>query len=404
MLFSTRAWLWSAAAAAFMTPASAAMIGPGNEPSELGVAGERASAVAVPSSTIFVSAAAMTDIAGNDLEFGAASHAATLLEPDSPASARAGRIGTRYAIIDAGDAGMGALAVSVSFGNTVKYKYDLYGSRTLDGAQRNTIVDGIAPSVAFQVNDSFSVGLGVSAQRFQTTISNALDEGAAWMPPGKSGDGAFGADRWAVSYFAGVSARAWEGSRFGVSYRALGAEGSREAGPEYVTGQLAVPSSYLGFDAIARRASQVDLSLTQRFNSNFAIAWDVQLTDWTDPPGEGDAGGPASVASSQDRYRESWTTSLGAAYRAGHSWTWRGGLGWDQTPVKEEGRAFGLPDGDRYTVSLGVGYEVSPGSSFDLAYTHYFVPQAGFMASGADPFAATALDADFLGGSMTFRY
>jgi long-chain fatty acid transport protein len=51
----------------------------------------------------------------------------------------------------------------------------------------------------------------------------------------------------------------------------------------------------------------------------------------------------------------------------------RGGLAFDQSPVRDAQRTPRLPDEDRTWVSVGAQYKVSPHLLLDLGYTYIFI-------------------------------
>ena len=53
--------------------------------------------------------------------------------------------------------------------------------------------------------------------------------------------------------------------------------------------------------------------------------------------------------------------------------TVRAGVGYEKSPITDQVRIPLLPDNDRYWLSLGGSYKLTPKMSFDLAYSHLFV-------------------------------
>ena len=57
--------------------------------------------------------------------------------------------------------------------------------------------------------------------------------------------------------------------------------------------------------------------------------------------------------------------SVGGIYHFDAAWTFRGGVGFDQTPVVDAFRDTGVPDKDRYMVGIGFGYQFTPMMGID---------------------------------------
>jgi long-chain fatty acid transport protein len=51
----------------------------------------------------------------------------------------------------------------------------------------------------------------------------------------------------------------------------------------------------------------------------------------------------------------------------------RGGLAYDQSPVRDAERTPRLPDEDRTWLALGVQYKFNPQLALDVGYTHIFI-------------------------------
>jgi long-chain fatty acid transport protein len=69
-------------------------------------------------------------------------------------------------------------------------------------------------------------------------------------------------------------------------------------------------------------------------------------------------------------FDDSWRASIGANYKLDGAWTLKFGVAYDQTPVPDaESRTVRLPDSDRYWLSAGAKYRISPASALDIGYT-----------------------------------
>ena len=73
------------------------------------------------------------------------------------------------------------------------------------------------------------------------------------------------------------------------------------------------------------------------------------------------------------QYKDGWFFSGGAEYMMNEQLTLRGGVGYEKSPITDDVRMPLLPDNDRYWLSIGASYKLTPKLSFDLAYSHLFV-------------------------------
>ena len=74
-----------------------------------------------------------------------------------------------------------------------------------------------------------------------------------------------------------------------------------------------------------------------------------------------------------ENFRDTWRFSVGTNYRYSDKWTIRGGLAYDQSPVRDALRTPRLPDNDRTWLALGAQYKFSPSIALDFAWAYIFV-------------------------------
>ncbi len=96
---------------------------------------------------------------------------------------------------------------------------------------------------------------------------------------------------------------------------------------------------------------------------------------------EFDSGRPPSVT--EEQWRDSWFFSAGAEYRWNEKLTLRGGVAYDQTPVRAAERTPRLPDNDRTWLSVGASSQVVSNAVLTASYCHIFV--ADSTVSLGDP-------------------
>jgi long-chain fatty acid transport protein len=72
-------------------------------------------------------------------------------------------------------------------------------------------------------------------------------------------------------------------------------------------------------------------------------------------------------------YRNAWNFSVGSEYYVNDKVTLRGGVGYDQTPVKNYYRDVRIPDSNRYAIALGTHFQATKTIGVDLGWTHLFM-------------------------------
>ena len=76
-------------------------------------------------------------------------------------------------------------------------------------------------------------------------------------------------------------------------------------------------------------------------------------------------------------FDDTWRYSIGANYKLNDSWTLKGGLALDMSPVKDaSSRTVRLPDNDRTWISIGAAMKVKESGKLDVGYSHLFIKDA----------------------------
>lgn len=265
------------------------------------------------------------------------------------------------------------MAFNVPFG--LKTEYDTPWRGQLTAIKSEVKSFNFNPSVAYKVNDTFSIGAGVSYQRLQADLTNSA--GAAGITTLTADDGAWG-------YNFGVMFQASPSTRIGASYRSsikYTLEGTvafsvATPGNGNIKADLDVPDSF-SFSAIHSMG-------------NWELMGDVTWTGWSSlqqlavirtstaatlgPTLPGAAG--ATLTTLQFQWDDSWRYSVGANYKLNPETKLRFGVAFDQTPSNDTTRTARLPDQDRTWVALGVQWKPSKAGILDFAYAHEFIKDA----------------------------
>ncbi|CAM3681311.1 OmpP1/FadL family transporter [Castellaniella denitrificans] len=285
------------------------------------------------------------------------------------------------------------LSVGAPFGLMTDYEEGWAGRYHSEKFSIESI--NVNPSIAFKATDTLSFGVGVNWIQLDADYRKAVP---GVMPAGGPGvPGYYGdlstkvtakGDAW--GWNAGILWQATPDTRFGLSYRSkvkIDADGTtkisnRDINPSagFGTGAGIVNALSGSFNA----ETSVELpdtaifSVVHQLNDRWTLLGDVSWTGWSSIPRltiNTAHPNPAAQTSSLDlRFKDSWRVALGAHYRYSDAWTFKGGVAWDQSPVRDDAyRPSALPDNDRYWLSLGAQYNFSKNTSIDVGYTHLFV-------------------------------
>jgi long-chain fatty acid transport protein len=345
--------------------------------SGLGNAYAGAAAVAEDASTVWWNPAGMARLrSGRHFAI-----AGTVIAPSTKFSNRASVApGVRPLGSDGGDAGDAALVpslffamdfgprwnfgvgVSVPFGLSTEYAPDWIGRFQGISSEVKTI--NVNPAVSYKFSEALSVGVGLNYQHAEIETLTAVNLGAGEAQNRLTVDG----DAWGFN--AGVLFNVTPGTRLGVHYRSS-IEHELKGTTDFTT--ALVPSS--GAKLEVETPASLSFSAAHRLDDRWELLADLTWWQWsniksvpvvrTDGPGAG-----ASAGTFVFNFDDSWRASIGANYKLDGAWTLKLGAAYDQTPVPNpESRTVRLPDSDRYWLSAGAKYRISPAGALDFGYT-----------------------------------
>jgi len=297
-----------------------------------------------------------------------------------------------YATAPLGDRFSIGFGVNTPFG--LKTEYDDTWVGRFQGIKSDLTTINYNPSVAYKVTDTISIGAGVSYQFLQIDLTNAiatpLGEGTTELT---GQDGAWG---WNLGAMFQVS----PDMRIGASYRSrldYTIKGSVNTALNSTGTPIA--SGTFNTSAEVTLPDMFSLSVMQKFGDKWDMLGDITFTHW-DVLQQINIVNTANNATQDTlalNFKNAWRLSLGLDYHHTESWTFKGGVAWDQSPVQDQYRTVRLPDNDRYWFALGATYRPSKALAFDVGYAYIWFPtttidsthlQPGLPATG--PFGGTS--------------
>ncbi len=133
----------------------------------------------------------------------------------------------------------------------------------------------------------------------------------------------------------------------------------------------------------------VNLSYFSTLNDRWDLMADAQWTEWstiktlTFVRADG-----TELQSTPENFRNTWKLAVGANYRTSRDVMLRGGLAFDQSPVRTAFRTPRLPDGDRTWLTAGVQYTVNPKLKVDVGAAYLWVKKGSISINGNPPSTA----------------
>lgn len=291
------------------------------------------------------------------------------------------------------------LALYSTYGLETDFDSDWLATNISDKARLLTV--NIAPSVAYNFNDRFSIGLAVNFIYADATLKTNVPSNFPLDPTLSEASilDYDNADDWDVSWSIGALWNITDRTRFGISYHAelepdLDGDVNSDILPTALIPTLPLFDDAKG-DVTLDLPDTVELGLYHRFNDNWGLALGALWADWDDfqrleafiP-----AGGPPfdPLLFREENFESGWRYSIAGEYYPCEEVTWRIGYAYDESAARDglnpdavaetqevlgfalpvTWRSLGIPDTDRQWVTIGGTYKFDDRLSIDggLAY------------------------------------
>jgi long-chain fatty acid transport protein len=285
------------------------------------------------------------------------------------------------------------IGINVPFGLKTEWDSNWIGRFHAIKSEVQTI--NVNPTVAWKINNMFSIGAGINAQRLEAELSNAVSYRAvalatgiggiiAGTPAGSEGMATVQGDDWGWGWNAGVMVNFSPATRLGVSYRSrVKYEIEGNATFDNRPAALAVVPQ-VGDGNIRADITLPDtlsVALAHQVNQQVQFLADWTWTGWDSIQDlnivrtSGALSGQ-TLASTALRFKDSWRVGLGANYELNPAWTLRVGVAYDKTPVTDEFRTPRLPDTDRTWLAAGARWMFAPSATLDFGLAYLFMKDA----------------------------
>jgi long-chain fatty acid transport protein len=285
-------------------------------------------------------------------------------------------------------------AFNVPFGLTLEYDDDWMGRFQALKSEIQTY--NFNPSLAFRLNPHVSLGFGLSYQRMQAELTNAVNYTAvvasvspALVPlnPGLQGGLVVRGDDAAWGFNAGVLVEFTPRTRLGLSYRSsisYEVDGTVNFSPPTPTdpsGAAIVAGASAPGGPLSDGGATVDIELPDIATASFyqaigeraELMVDVAWTGWSSVQYLNVVRDNGVVLSSTpELWEDTWRYAIGMTYQLNDTWKLRGGLAFDETQVPDSTRTARLPDTDRKWVAIGAHWAPSSSWLIDVGYAHLF--------------------------------
>lgn len=381
--------------------------------SGLGNAYAGASAVAEDASTIFFNPAGMTYLDGTQI-VGALHLIKTNGQFDNknsvPVAAYAsggegGDLGSLAAIPnffykqDINEQFKLGLGISTPFGLKTEYDKNWLGRFQAVKSELKTI--NINPSLAWKLNDQWSLGFGISAMWAQAELTSAVNLSGFGLP--ESSVKNKGED-WGFGYNLGAIYQITPDTRLGLSFRSKVEQHLKGEASSPFTLANGNPARTLNTDITADLTLPETLSFSSfsRLDDRWDLLADITWTRWSQFKALSimrDNGSNSAVGTTQEHWNNTLRYSLGLNYRYSEAVKLRTGIAYDQEAIDNNHRTARIPGNDRIWLSFGASWQYSPQTRFDAGYAHLFIKEATIYDDQQTPAPSKGLIAGKYDGS-----
>lgn len=356
--------------------------------SGMGNAYAGAAAVAEDASTIFFNPAGMTYIEGTqaagalhlinpNAEFnneGSVAGAGKPLGGEGPNAGDLAFVPNLYFKMDINDYVKFGVGINAPFGLKTEYDDKWLGRFQADKSEVKTI--NINPSIAFKLNDQFSLGFGVSAMRAEAELTRAINAGGLGERYIK-----VKGDDWGFGFNLGAIFQATTDTRVGVAYRSKVEHHLDGDSKSTFTAFNAIPTLTLNTDVNADVTLPENFSVSafSRLNDTWDLMGDVTWTRWSqfkELKIVRDNGTGTTLTVTPENWDNTMRYSVGVNYHYSDTVKLRAGLAYDEEAISDRFRTARIPGNDRKWLSLGAGWQATPASKLDVGYSHLFISDA----------------------------
>jgi long-chain fatty acid transport protein len=250
------------------------------------------------------------------------------------------------------------LAITAPFNFTTQYPTTSWARYTALTTRLRTI--DIQPTIAVQLAPGFSVGAAVNIERTTAKLGNALPNLLAVLPDGMQ---QLTGSSWDFGYTLGAQYRHGPLS-LGASYKSsITHDLNGNITVSGLLGPLAAQNGTVNTSARFTTPWQASFGARYAIVRNVTLDATVTRFGW-DKFHAISLGAPIGMAIPED-YRNTWAYAVGADVDVSPTWTLRGGVQRDLTPVRDSERDARVPDANRWTFALGATHALSRAFKID---------------------------------------
>jgi long-chain fatty acid transport protein len=260
------------------------------------------------------------------------------------------------------------LGVYSPFGLETKYDDNWFGSDYGVKSELKSI--DIAPTIGYKINKHWSLGASAIARWGQVRMTNTS---------AGTGYSDFDIDGWNYYGRFGVMYEFDENTRIGLAYSTVSTKVEHTLKGDHKMSGMPGPMAFLNGEweggTVVRLPEMWLLSGYHR-RGNFGYSSSIRYTRWEHfNDFTLTSSSPLGYHTSKYNWHNTWSAALGTDWFYDDKWTFRAGVGYDESPVRHPGlRTVRIPDNDRVLMSVGFTYKFTDHFKMDFGYTHIYLP------------------------------
>lgn len=229
----------------------------------------------------------------------------------------------------------------------------------------------VSPSLSYQITDMIAVGSAINFQYIVARLTGAIENDGLYFATGTND---LRGDDLGIGYTIGTTITPRKDIRLGISYRS---KIKHKLTGDVKTSGLPMEALNKKQDIFSKITTPEILTLSGAYdiNKNFTLSATTRWAHWTrfknlDVYNSSDA---SLLQGTYENWKNTWYYAAGIDYHYNPNWTFRTGVGYDETVIKKpEFRTVRIPDGRRVLTSLGLSYS-KQNWQIDAGYMHIFI-------------------------------
>ena len=324
---------------------------------------------------------------------------------DSASAGTNGPVGSTLFAKRLSDTVVAGFALTVPYGLSFEYDGDSIARYVATKSRLATY--NLSPSLSWEPVDGFSFGVGFDAILADVALNQKVQ-----VPGLDELNVRLQADDWTFGWNVGLLYEFTEDTRIGFAYRSrltFGLEGDAKVTPSPLFAHRQK------VDATATFPDTITVSGVTSIAPRWQLLGDLQFIHWSliqnvdvkFSPKPGESGPLLPEQSLPFAFRNTFRGAIGTQYFLDDTWTLRGGVAFDQSPVTNLNRTARLPDSNRVLLSIGVGYQLGEYMAIDVGYSHIFLPYGANLdqtVTASTLKGSYASSVDLFGLQLTFTF